>query len=94
MAKSNKIAAIILGAAGGFALIKFLSMPKEKRNEFYDYLIDKTHQLLDNAEETVEKVEHYMDQFKEKGEDEWIDKIYILKKMFKNLYGTDRHYLL
>lgn len=94
MAKSNKIAAIILGAAGGFALIKFLSMPKEKRNEFYDYLIDKTHQLLDNAEETVEKVEHYMDEFKEKGEDEWIDKIYILKKMFKNLYGTNRHYLL
>jgi hypothetical protein len=94
MAKSNKIAAIILGAAGGFALIKFLSMPKEKRNEFYDYLIDKTHQLLDNAEETVEKVEHYMDEFKEKGEDEWIDKIYILKKMFKNFYGTDRHYLL
>ena len=94
MAKSNKIAAIILGAAGGFALIKFLSMPKEKRNEFYDYLIDKTHQLLDNAEETVEKVEHYMDEFKEKGEDEWIDKIYILKKMFKKLYGTDRHYLL
>jgi predicted HAD superfamily Cof-like phosphohydrolase len=94
MAKSNKIAAIILGAAGGFALIKFLSMPKEKRNEFYDYLIDKTHQLLDNAEETVEKVEHYMDEFKGKGEDEWIDKIYILKKMFKKLYGTDRHYLL
>jgi len=94
MAKSNKIAAIILGAAGGFALVKFLSMPKEKRNEFYDYLIDKTHQLLDNAEETVEKVEHYMDEFKGKGEDEWIDKIYILKKMFKNLYGTDRHYLL
>jgi len=94
MAKSNKIAAIILGAAGGFALIKFLSMPKEKRDEFYDYLIDKTHQLLDNAEETVEKVEHYMDEFKEKGEDEWIDKIYILKKMFKNLYGADRHYLL
>ncbi|RNI38924.1 hypothetical protein EFY79_04490 [Hanamia caeni] len=94
MAKSNKIAAIILGAAGGFALIKFLSMPKEKRNEFYEYLIDRTHELLDNAEETVEKVEHYMDSFKEKGEDEWIDKIYILKKMFKKLYGTDRHYLL
>jgi hypothetical protein len=94
MAKSNKIAAIILGAAGGFALIKFLSMPKEKRNEFYNYLIDKTHQLLDNAEETVEKVEHYMDEFKEKGEDEWIDKIYILKKMFKNLYGANRNYLL
>jgi hypothetical protein len=94
MARSNKIAAIILGAAGGFALIKFLSMPKEERNDFYRYLKNKTHDLLDNAEETVEKVEHYMDEFKDKGEDEWIDKIYILKKMFKNLYGSEKHYLL
>lgn len=76
------------------ALVKFLSMPKEERNEFYDFLKDKTRILLDNAEETVEKVEQYMDEFKDKGEDEWIDKIYILKKMFKNLYGSDRHYLL
>lgn len=94
MAKSNKVAAIILGAAGGFALIKFLSMSKEDRNDFCRYLKNKTHELLDNAEETVEKVEHYMDKFKEKGDDEWIDKIYILKKMFKNLYGSDKHYLL
>ena len=42
MARSNKIAAIILGAAGGFALIKFLSMPKEERNDFYRYLKNKT----------------------------------------------------
>ena len=94
MTRSNKIAAIILGAAGGFALIKFLSMPEEERNEFYRYLKNKTHELLDNAEETVEKVEHYMDEFSDKGEDEWIDKIYILKKMFKNLYGSEKHYLL
>jgi len=94
MSKQNKIAAIILGAAAGAALIKFFSMPQEKREEFYGHLKNKTHQLLDNAEETVEKVEHYMDELKEKGEDEWIDKIYILKKMFKHLYGSDKHYLL
>lgn len=94
MAKSDTIAAIILGAAGGFALIKFLSMPQEKRNEFYSFLKQKTTDLLDNTEETVEKVEHYMDEFKEQGEGDWIDKIYILKKMFKNLYGSQRHYLL
>ena len=94
MAKTNKIAAIILGAAAGVALIKFLSMPKEERNEFYDFLKEKTRILLDNAEETVEKVEQYMDEIKDKGEDEWIDKIYVLKKMFKNLYGSDRNYLL
>ena len=94
MAKSNKIAAVILGAAAGVALVKFLSMPKEQRNEFYDFLKNKSRQLLDNAEDTVEKVEQYMDEFKEKGDDEWIDKIYILKKMFKSLYGSDRNYLL
>jgi predicted phosphoribosyltransferase len=94
MAKTNKVAAIIFGAAVGVALVKFLSMPKEERNEFYDFLKDKTRVLLDNAEDTVEKVEQYMDEFKEKSEDEWIDKIYILKKMFKNLYGSDRNYLL
>lgn len=94
MAQSNRIAAIILGAAGGFALIKFLSMPPEERNEFYQFLKEKTHELLDNVEDTVEKVEHHMDEFKSKGEDEWIDKIYILKKLFKNLYGSEKHYLL
>ncbi|HEY5393328.1 MAG TPA: YtxH domain-containing protein [Hanamia sp.] len=94
MAKSNKIAAVILGAAAGVALVKFLSMPREQRNEFYDFLKNKSRQLLDNAEDTVEKVEQYMDEFKEKGDDEWIDKIYILKKMFKSLYGSERNYLL
>ena len=94
MAKSNKVAAVILGAAAGVALVKFLSMPREQRNEFYDFLKNKSRQLLDNAEDTVEKVEQYMDEFKEKGDDEWIDKIYILKKMFKSLYGSERHYLL
>ena len=94
MAKSNKVAAIILGAAAGVALVKFLSMPKEKRDEFYDFLKDKTRLLLDNAENTVEKVEQYMDEIKDKGEDEWIDKVYILKKMFKDLYGSERNYLL
>ncbi len=94
MSKSNRVAAIILGAAGGFALIKFLSLSQEEKNEFYKFLKNKTGELLDNADETVEKVEHYIDEFKSTGEDEWIDKIYILKKMFKNLYGADKHYLL
>ncbi|HEU5364597.1 MAG TPA: hypothetical protein VFU62_03645 [Hanamia sp.] len=94
MAKTNRIAAIILGAAAGVALVKFLSMPKEQRDQFFANIKSKTSELLDNAEETVEKVEHYMDEYKSKGENEWIDKLYILKKMFKNLYGSEKHYLL
>jgi len=94
MAKTNKIAAVILGAAAGVALIKFLSMPKAERDEFFSTIKSRTSELLDNAEDTVEKVEHYMDEYKSKGENEWIDKLYILKKMFKNLYGSGKHYLL
>jgi hypothetical protein len=94
MAKTNKIAAIILGAAAGVALVKFFSMPKEEREQFYADIKSKTSELLDNAEDTVEKVEHFMDEYKSKDENEWIDKLYILKKMFKNLYGSGKHYLL
>lgn len=94
MAKTNKVAALILGAAAGVALVRFFSMPKEERNEFCDHLKTRTNQLLDNAEGTVEKVEQYMDEFKARGENEWIDKLYIIKKMFKSLYGSDKHYLL
>ena len=94
MNKSNTVAAIILGAAAGVALIRFFSMPKEEREAFFSHLKNTTHGLLDDAEETVEKVEHFMGEIKSKGEDEWIDKLYILKKMFKELYGSERHYLL
>ena len=94
MTKRNQVAAFIIGAAAGVALVNFFSMPKEERQIFYDDLKKKTSQLLDNAEDTVEKVEHYMDEFKDKGEGEWIDKLFILKKMFRNFYGSEKHYLL
>jgi predicted RNA-binding protein with EMAP domain len=69
-------------------------MPKEERDDFFSHLKNTTHNLLDNAEETVEKVEHFMGEIKSKGENEWIDKLYILKKMFKELYGSEKHFLL
>lgn len=94
MTKRNQVAAFIIGAATGMALARFFSLPKADRQALYDDLKKKTNQLLDNAEDTVEKVEHYMDEFKQKGENEWIDKLFILKKMFRNFYGSDKHYLL
>ena len=69
-------------------------MPKEERDTFFSHLKNTTSDLLDNAEVTVEKVEHFMDEIKSKGENEWIDKLYILKKMFGELYGSQKHYLL
>lgn len=91
---TKQIAGLILGAAAGVALYKFFSMPKEEREEFCTHIKDTTNELLDNAEDTVEKVEHFISEFNSTGKGEWIDKLYILKKMFKNLYGTDKRFFL
>lgn len=91
---SKQIAGVILGMAAGLALYKFFSMPKEKRQEICNQIKDTTNELLTNAEDTVEKVEQYINEFNAKGEGEWIDKLYVLKKMFRNFYGTGKHYLL
>lgn len=94
MAKTTTIASLILGASIGFALLKFYSLSKEEREAFFDHLKNTTNDLLDDAEATVEKVEHYMDEIKLKGEGEWIEKLYVLKKMLTDFYGTEKKYLL
>jgi len=94
MAKTTTIASLILGASIGFALLKFYSLSKEEREAFFDHLKNTTNDLLDDAEATVEKVEQYMDEIKLKGENEWIEKLYVLKKMFTDFYGTEKKYLL
>lgn len=94
MAKSNTIAAVVLGAAVGVALLKFFSMPKEDKDAFFSYLKERTNDLLDDAESTVEKVERFMDEIKSKGDDQLVDKLYVAKKMVSELYGSSKHYLL
>ncbi len=94
MAKTSTITGIILGASIGLALLKFYSMPKEDRDAFFNYLKKQTDSLLDNAEDTVEKVERFVGEMKGSGEKGLIEKLYVLKKMFTDLYGTDKRYLL
>jgi hypothetical protein len=94
MAKSTTIASLIIGASIGYTLLKFYSMSKEDRQAFFDHLKNTTNDLLDDAETTVAKVEHYIDEVKSKGEKEWLEKLYVLKKMFIDLYGTQKKYLL
>lgn len=94
MTSTDRVAAIILGAAAGLALIRYFKMPVEERKEFCEHLKAKTSELLDNAEETVEKVEHAMSEFKGKRENEWIDKLFVVKKTLNNLYGSEKHFLL
>ncbi len=90
----STIASLILGASIGFALLKFYSMPEEDKQDFLDHLKKTTNDLLDDAEATVEKVEHYVDEIKLKGEKKWIEKLYVLKKMFTDFYGTEKKYFL
>lgn len=94
MEKKSKIAALILGAAAGVAIIKYLSMTPEEKSEFCDFIKEKTSDLLDNAEASVGKIEHFMNEYKSKPDDDWIDKLYVIKKMLKDLYGSEKHSLL
>ena len=90
MSKSNYIGGIILGAAAALAIYKYLSMTPEERDELLSEIKEKTHELLNNAEDTVEKVEHYVASIKEKGEGAWVDKMYLAKKMITEFYGSGK----
>ena len=94
MSRANYIGAIILGASVGVALLKFYSMPKEERDEFLDYLKNKAHDLLDDAEGTVEKVKHHFAEIDTKAPDEWVDKLFVVKRLLTNLFGSERRYLI
>lgn len=90
----STIASLILGASIGLALLKFYSMSEEDKKDFLDHLKKTTNDLLDDAETTVEKVEQYVDEIKLKGENRWVEKLYVLKKMFTDFYGTEKKYFL
>lgn len=86
MEKSNQIGAIILGAAAALAIYKYSQMTKEERDEFFSTIKHKTQELLEDADNTVEKVQHYVAQIKEKQPDQWFDKLYLIRKMFSEFY--------
>lgn len=94
MSRNEKIAAAILGAAAAVAVYRFFKMPEEERKEFFNHLKERTAELLDDADETIDKVNNYMDNYDTQHQNAWVDKLYILKKMFKDLYGSEKHFLL
>ena len=94
MSKSNYIGVIILGAAAGVALLKFYSMPDEERQEFIAQLKNRAHDLLDDAENTFDKVNHYFEEIDAKARHEWVDKLFIVKRLVTDLFGSERRYLI
>ncbi len=93
MAKSNSVAAIILGAAVGLTLIRFFNLSQEERDQVISDIKRKTNDLLDDAEATVEKVKQYVEELKSKRPDEWTDKIFVVRNMLKDLYGPEHRLL-
>lgn len=94
MARSNYIGAIILGAAAGLALLKYYSMPEDERQEFLSHLKNRTHDLLDDAEGTVDKMKQHFAEIDSKAPEEWVDKLFVVKRMIEDLFGSERRYLL
>jgi len=88
MEKSNYIGGIILGAAAALAIYKFYSMPEDERDELVKTIKKRTMEMLEDAENTVEKIEHYVANIKNKGEHGWIDQLYTIKKMLIEFYGN------
>lgn len=92
--KTNKFAAIILGVAVGVALYRYFSMSEEERKEFNDHVKDRTNNLLSDTDDTVQRVDHFMAEYDQQDEDAWIDKLYIFRKMLKDLYSGGKQTLL
>ncbi len=92
MSKGNTIGAIILGVAAGVALLKFFSMPEDERQEFISHLKNKAHDLLDDAEGTVEKVKQHFAEIDDKHQP--VDKLFVIKRMLTDMFGSEKRYLI
>lgn len=87
MQKSQQIGAVILGAAAAYAIYKLYQMPKHEREQLVNRIKDKAQVILEDSDKTVEKVQHYVTQMKGTEPDQWLDKLYLLKKMFNEIFG-------
>ena len=88
MSKSNTIGAIILGAAAGVALVKFFNMPEMEKEEFCTHLKNRAHELLDDAEGTLDKVKHHFAEIDMKAKRSWVDKLFVVKRLLTRTYSV------
>lgn len=92
MSKEKTIGGLILGAAVGVALLRFFNMPEAERKEFIDHLKNRAHELLDDTEGTMRRVQHHFAQMDNKNHP--VDKLLIVKNLLTELFGSDRRFLL
>lgn len=94
MSKANTIGAIILGAAAGVAMVKFFTMPEEEKDEFLTHLKNRAHDLLDDAEGTVDKVKQHFAEIDMKTDGAWVDKLFVAKRLLTELFGSEKRFLI
>ena len=94
MSKSNTIGAIILGAAAGVALLKFFTMTGDEKEEFLTHLKSRAHELLDDAEGTVDKVKQHFAEIDRKPEGAVVDKLFVAKRLLTELFGSEKRFLI
>ena len=81
MTSNNKITAIVVTGLAALGLISYFRMSQDERQDFIAGIKAKLHELLDNAEETGERAKHYLAQLKSTHEDNWLDKLVVIKKI-------------
>lgn len=86
--EAKDVSTLILSAAAIYAVYKFAEMPKDDRRHFIRSIKDRTGELLDDADATVEKVQNYMGEFKSLETGNWYDRLYLIRKMVKDLFGN------
>ncbi|HEY8689928.1 MAG TPA: hypothetical protein VIM07_11895 [Chitinophagaceae bacterium] len=94
MSKANTIGALVLGAAAGVALIKYFSMPEIEKEEFCTHLKNRAHELLDDAEGTVDKIKEHFAEIDMKPKEAWVDKLFVVKRLITELFGSERRFLI
>lgn len=90
MSRDEKIAAITLGAAAALAVYRYFNMTAEEREALFDKIKERTVKLLGDVDLTVKKVNSYLERYDNEEENAWVDKLYILKKMFRELYAEEK----
>ncbi len=89
MESKKNIATIVIGAAAAWAVYSYLKLPKEERHELVERIKSKASHLLEDADTTVEKVQHYVAQIQQTHPNEWFDKLYLIRKMFRDFFDHD-----
>ncbi len=92
MSKEKTIGAILLGAVAGVALYKYFSMPELEREEFISHLKTRAHDLLDDAEGTMDKVKNHFADIDTKNHP--VDKLLVVKRLLTDLFGSEKRYLI